>query len=139
MWSVLPFLAINRQIRDFGQWHGDRKIGLAIDRQSPKFRDFESKKVAISANFWENWPYWRFQNCQSSKSGNFSEFSAIIRELAYRPKTKIIFLSLIKCFVWKKIDYLFFEATKKYNSTKNIFLKVIFFLKIDSTFDFSKC
>ena len=38
---MLPFLAIYRQIRDFGLKLGDRSFGLAIDRQSPKVRDFE--------------------------------------------------------------------------------------------------
>ena len=38
---MLAFLAIYRQIRDFGPLHGDRNFGLAIDRQSPKVRDFE--------------------------------------------------------------------------------------------------
>ena len=39
--AVLPFLAIYRQIRDFGHRAGDKNLGLAIDRQSPKVRDFE--------------------------------------------------------------------------------------------------
>ena len=38
--SVLAFLAIYRQIRDFGHKRGDKNLGLAIDRQSPKIGDF---------------------------------------------------------------------------------------------------
>ena len=38
---VLPFLAIYRQIRDFGLLFGDGKFELAIDRQTLIFRDFE--------------------------------------------------------------------------------------------------
>ena len=38
---MLPFLAIYRQIRDFGHRAGDKNLGLAIDRQSPKVCDFE--------------------------------------------------------------------------------------------------
>ena len=37
---VLPFLAIYRQIRDFGHRAGDKNLGLAMNRQSPKIRDF---------------------------------------------------------------------------------------------------
>ena len=37
---VLPFLAIYRQIRDFGHRAGDKNLGLAMDRQSPEIRDF---------------------------------------------------------------------------------------------------
>ena len=47
---VLAFLAIYRQIRDFGLLFGDRKFELAIYRQSPKFRDFEPQRLAILAN-----------------------------------------------------------------------------------------
>ena len=45
--AVLPFLAIYRQIRDFGLLFGDGKFELAIYRQSPKFRDFESQSGDI--------------------------------------------------------------------------------------------
>ena len=38
--AVLPFLAIYRQIRDFGHRAGDKNLGLAMDRQSPEIRDF---------------------------------------------------------------------------------------------------
>ena len=48
--SVLAFLAIYRQIRDFGLLFGDGKFELAIYRQSPKFRDFEPQRLAILAN-----------------------------------------------------------------------------------------
>ena len=47
--SVLPFLAISRQIRDFGHTPGDTNLGLAIDRQSAKIRDFEAPISAILA------------------------------------------------------------------------------------------
>ena len=46
MGSVLPFLAISRQIRDFGHMPGDTNLGLAKDRQSAKIRDLEAPKLA---------------------------------------------------------------------------------------------
>ena len=57
--SVLAFLAIYRQIRDFGHRAGDKNLGLAIDRQSPKIRDFEP----------QNWRNWR----NPVKPGDFGE------------------------------------------------------------------
>ena len=39
--AVLAFLAIYRQIRDFRPRRGDSHLALAIDRQSPKIRDFQ--------------------------------------------------------------------------------------------------
>ena len=39
--TVLPGLAIYRQIGDFGPLSGDRNFGLAIYRQVPNFGDFE--------------------------------------------------------------------------------------------------
>ena len=47
--TVLAFLAIYRQIRDFGLLFGDGKFELAIYRQLPKFRDFEP----------QDWRIWR--------------------------------------------------------------------------------
>ena len=57
--SVLAFLAIYRQIRDFGLTHGDRIFALAIDRQSPKIGDFEPQTLAILANFRKTWRFRR--------------------------------------------------------------------------------
>ena len=57
---VLAFLAIYRQIRDFGRRHGDENLALAIDRQSLKFRDFEPWKSAKLAKFEKQWRIWRF-------------------------------------------------------------------------------
>ena len=48
--SVLPFLVIYRQIRDFRPRRGDSHLALAIDRQSPKIGDFEP----------QDWRNWRF-------------------------------------------------------------------------------
>ena len=58
---VLACLAIYRQIRDFGPGlcRGDRDLALAIDRQSPKIRDIEPQKLAISANLSITWRFWR--------------------------------------------------------------------------------
>ena len=56
---VLPFLAIFRQIRDFGPLFGDGNYELAMYRQSPNFRDFEPQKVAILANSSKTWRFWR--------------------------------------------------------------------------------
>ena len=56
---VLAGLAIYRQIRDFGLCRGDRDLALAIDRQSPKIRDIEPQKLAISANLSKTWRFWR--------------------------------------------------------------------------------
>ena len=93
-YAVLAFLAIYRQIRDFGPLHGDRNFGLAIDCQSPKFRDFESQTLAKSANFKEPWRFWRitvkisniyrkfFQILKSSK-GLISE---ILKHIFYPQK-----------------------------------------------------
>ena len=58
--TVLPFLAIYRQIRDFGLLFGDGKFELAIYRQSPKFRDFEPQRLAKSAKFEKQWRFWRY-------------------------------------------------------------------------------
>ena len=58
--AVLPFLAIYRQIRDFGHRAGDKNLGLAIDRQLPKIRDFEP----------QNWRNWR----NMKNSGYFGDF-----------------------------------------------------------------
>ena len=57
--SVLAFLAIFRQIRDFGPLSGDGNIELAMYRQLPNFRDFEP----------QNWRYWRIPK----EPGNFGE------------------------------------------------------------------
>ena len=57
---MLAFLAIHRQIRDFGRRHGDENLALAIDCQSPKFRDFEPWKLAKLAKFEKQWRIWRF-------------------------------------------------------------------------------
>ena len=62
--TVLAFLAINRQIRDFGLRYGDGNLALAIDRQSPKIGDFQPK----------NWRYWR----NSRKPGDIGDFKALI-------------------------------------------------------------
>ena len=56
---MLAFLAIFRQIRDFGLLSGDGKFELAMYRQSPNFRDFEPQKVAILANSSKTWRFWR--------------------------------------------------------------------------------
>ena len=56
---VLAFLAIFRQIRDFGPLYGDGNYELAIYRQSANFRDFEPQKVAILANSSKTWRFWR--------------------------------------------------------------------------------
>ena len=58
--TVLAGLAIYRQIRDFGLHLGDGKFGLAINRQSPKVRDFEP----------QNWRNWR----NMKNSGYFGDF-----------------------------------------------------------------
>ena len=57
--SVLAFLAIFRQIRDFGPLSGDGNNELAMYRQSPNFRDFEP----------QNWRYWQ----NSVKPGDFGK------------------------------------------------------------------
>ena len=57
--AVLAFLAIYRQIRDFGLRRGYRLFDLAIDRQSPKIGDFEPQTLAILANFSKTWRFWR--------------------------------------------------------------------------------
>ena len=58
--AVLPFLAIDRQIRDFGPTPGDKNFGLAIDRQSPN--------SAISSL--KDRPFWRI----SVEVGEFGDF-----------------------------------------------------------------
>ena len=58
--TVLAFLAIYRQIRDFGLLFGDGKFELAIYRQLPKFRDFEPQRLAKSAKFEKQWRFWRY-------------------------------------------------------------------------------
>ena len=60
--TVLPFLAIYRQIRDFGPTFGDKNLALAIDRQSPKIRDFQP----------QNWRFWR----KYIKPGDIGDFKA---------------------------------------------------------------
>ena len=57
--SVLAFLAIFRQIRDFGLLSGDGKFELAMYRQSPNFRDLEPLKLAILVNSGNTWRFWR--------------------------------------------------------------------------------
>ena len=57
--SVLAFLAIFRQIRDFGPLFGDGNYELAMYRQSPNFRDFEPQKLAILAKSSKTWRFWR--------------------------------------------------------------------------------
>ena len=57
---MLPFLAIDRQIRDFGPTPGDKNFGLAIDRQSPN--------SAISSL--KDWRFWRI----SVEVGEFGDF-----------------------------------------------------------------
>ena len=59
---MLPFLAIYRQIRDFGLLFGDGKFELAMYRQSPNFRDFEPQ----NRRFWQN----------SRKPGEIGDFKA---------------------------------------------------------------
>ena len=56
---MLAFLAIFRQIRDFGPLSGDGNNELAMYRQSPNFRDFEPQKLAILAKFSKTWRFWR--------------------------------------------------------------------------------
>ena len=56
---MLAFLAIFRQIRDFGPLSGDGNNELAMYRQSPNFRDFEP----------QNWRYWQ----NPVKPGDFGE------------------------------------------------------------------
>ena len=56
---MLPFLAIFRQIRDFELLSGDGKFELAMNRQSPNFRDFEPQKLAILAYSKKIWRFWR--------------------------------------------------------------------------------
>ena len=56
---MLPFLAIFRQIRDFGPLFGDGNYELAMYRQSPNFRDFEPQKLAILAYSNKIWRFWR--------------------------------------------------------------------------------
>ena len=74
--TVLPFLAIYRQIRDFRPRRGDSDLALAMDRQSPKIGDFEPQKLAKLAIFNINQRFRRF----SLKICNFKtlnlEFSA---------------------------------------------------------------
>ena len=56
---MLAFLAIFRQIRDFGPLCGDGNYELAMYRQSPNFRDFEPQKLAILAKSSKTWRFWR--------------------------------------------------------------------------------
>ena len=69
--TVLPFLAIYRQIREFGPRLGDEIFGLAIHRQSLNIRDFEPLELAKSANFKENRRYWRILECWNLKTEKF--------------------------------------------------------------------
>ena len=69
--TVLPFLAIYRQIREFGPRLGDEIVGLAIHRQSLNIRDFEPLELAKSANFKENRRYWRILECWNLKTEKF--------------------------------------------------------------------
>ena len=68
---MLAFLAIYRQIRDFGLLFGDGKLELAIDRQTRKVRDFEPLELVKSANLKENQRYWRILECWNLKTEKF--------------------------------------------------------------------
>ena len=88
--AVLPFLAIDRQIRDFGPRRGDKNFGVAIDRQLPN--------SAISSL--KDWRFWRI----SEEVGEFGDFSWKYVDLAKWKSRKI------KVLVAKKQKYpLFFD------------------------------
>ena len=99
--AVLPFLAIYRQIRDFGLLFGDGKFELAIYRQSPKFRDFGPQKLAILAKSRKSLRFRR----NTDKKGHFSGYFLLNFEQD-KVLRKSQFLKPQKCNIFLK-EYFF--------------------------------
>ena len=113
--SVLAFLAIYRQIRDFGPSRGDSNLALAIDRQSPKIGDFEPQKLAKLAIFNINQRFRQF----SLKICNFKN-----QNLEFSAKNRLYFLFKSYFFFCVKKIYIMKIMTGKINK---FFIQIIFF------------
>ena len=125
--AVLPFLAIYRQIRDFGLLLGDGKFSPAINRQSPKVRDFEPPKLAILVNFEKQRRFWRFLMEISKFLANFL-YSEMSEQIILFQKKKLKFRGCEKQEILVQIIYFFQHINKKF--LKQIISKFFFYVSI---------